>query len=141
MILKSYLHIKTRHMIKILPTTTCFSLSRPSSGSFFCLILKYENKIYGMQTQKLSNNNNNNNNNNVTQLLHSPQLITFIHISLPFPLLFLPASGWLTELSYSCRCLSHYWRSKCWYTSSETSYFMTWKKKKQDFGVPNRFLL
>jgi len=35
MILKSYLHIKTRHLVKILPTTpTCFSLSRPSSESF-----------------------------------------------------------------------------------------------------------
>ena len=35
MILKSYLHIKTRHLVKIIPTTpTCFSLSRPSSGSF-----------------------------------------------------------------------------------------------------------
>jgi len=34
-ILKSYLHIKTRHLVKILPTApTCFSLSRPSSGSF-----------------------------------------------------------------------------------------------------------
>ena len=35
MILKSYLHIKTRHLVKILLTTPkCFSLSRPSSGSF-----------------------------------------------------------------------------------------------------------
>jgi len=35
MILKSYLHIKTRHLVKILLTTpTYFSLSRPSSGSF-----------------------------------------------------------------------------------------------------------
>ena len=34
-ILKSYLHIKTRHLVKIIPTSpTCFSLSRPSSGNF-----------------------------------------------------------------------------------------------------------
>jgi len=34
-ILKSYLHIKTHHLVKIIPTTpTCFSLSRPSSGNF-----------------------------------------------------------------------------------------------------------
>ena len=35
MILKSYLHIKTRHLFKIISKTpTCFSLSGPFSGSF-----------------------------------------------------------------------------------------------------------
>jgi len=38
-ILKSYLQIKTRHLVKIIPTiTTCFSLSRPFPGS---LVLPY----------------------------------------------------------------------------------------------------
>ena len=51
-ILKSYLHIKTRHLVKIIPTTTtCFSLSRPSSGSFLLPYFEVANAcmlyIYG----------------------------------------------------------------------------------------------
>ena len=52
MILKSYLHIKIRHLVKIIPTTpTCFSLSRPSSGSFVLPYFEVANacmlNIYG----------------------------------------------------------------------------------------------
>ena len=52
MILKSYLHIKIRHLVKILPTTpTCFSLSGPSSGSFVLPYIEVANasmlNIYG----------------------------------------------------------------------------------------------
>ena len=52
MILKSYLHIKTRHLVKILPTIpTCFSLSRTSSGSFVLPYFEVANasmlNIYG----------------------------------------------------------------------------------------------
>jgi len=51
-ILKSYLHIKTRHLVKIIPTSpTCFSLSRPSSGSFVLPYFEVANacmlNIYG----------------------------------------------------------------------------------------------
>jgi len=52
MILKSYLHIKTRHLVRTLPTTpTCFSLSKPSSGSFVLPYFEVANSsmlnIYG----------------------------------------------------------------------------------------------
>ena len=52
MILKSYLHIKTRHLFKIIPTTpTCFNLPRPSSGSFVLPYFEFANasmlNIYG----------------------------------------------------------------------------------------------
>ena len=52
MIPTSYLHIETRYLVKILPTTpTCFSLSRPSSGSFVLPYFEVANasmlNIYG----------------------------------------------------------------------------------------------